>query len=109
VCAKFGAVAMMAATTALMSPYAGVANVATIIFRGAGTNVARGDLCRFCDAILRLLNVRTPHMFSSCNIPGRQHADLAGIAYRHFATDRKTGNASVVIDDAHSAFASHKN
>jgi hypothetical protein len=48
-------------------------------------------------------------MFSSCNIPGRQHADLAGIAYRHFATDRKPGNASVVIDDAHSAFASHKN
>ncbi|MEY9883032.1 hypothetical protein [Bradyrhizobium sp. USDA 329] len=38
---------------------------------------------------MRRFDGRTPHLFSCCNIPGRKHADLAGIASPALATDRK--------------------
>lgn len=76
----------------LISPYAGCrtcrANNSCRWGNAGRNNEARDDLCRFCDACLQRLDVQTPHMFSSCNIPRREHANLAGIAHPPFATDR---------------------
>jgi len=52
--------------------------------------------------------MRTPLLFSNCNIPVREHADLAGIAHPHFATGRKQLTHSVSAIDASSFCVAQK-
>ncbi|WP_448034097.1 hypothetical protein [Bradyrhizobium liaoningense] len=57
---------------------------------------------------MRRFDGRAPLLFSSCNIPGREHADLAGIASRRLATDRKQLTHSLSATDASSFCAAQK-